>query len=366
MVRHIILLFFRSFGRHKSTSIINLIGLSIGLACALLIYFWIYDETNFDKFHKNDRSLYKVMINDHNPGGITTRDAASANLADALKIAFPEVKYAVTTTPDSWFRTFSVSRDNKTIVKSKGNFVGKDYFKVFSFDLVKGDENSILSVKNSIAISDELAMKLFKTTEVIGQTLDWKWFSYGRQSVITGVYKKPPQNSTYQFDFVLPLESWNDIMPGTIDPNIADLSGGPFNTFLVLTESSDKDRLGDKISALGKSKIPGSASTFFLAKYSDYYLHGNYENGMAVGGRIQYVRLFSVIAIFILLIACINFMNLSTARSSERMKEIGIKKTLGISRNALILQFISESLITAFISLGVALLLVALLLPYFS
>ncbi len=214
MVRHIILLFFRSFGRHKSTSIINLIGLSIGLACALLIYFWVYDETNFDKFHQNDRNLYKVMINDHNPAGITTRDAASANLGDALKIAFPDVKYAVTTTPDNWFRTFSVSRDNKTIVKSKGNFVGKDYFKVFSYDLVKGDENSILSLKNSVAISDELAMKLFKTTEVIGQTLDWKWFSYGRQSVITGVYKKPPQNSTYQFDFVLPLESWNDIMPG--------------------------------------------------------------------------------------------------------------------------------------------------------
>ena len=366
MVRHIILLFFRSFGRHKSTSIINLIGLSIGLACALLIYFWIYDESNFDKFHKNDRNLYKVMINDHNPHGITTRDAASANLGDALKGAFEEVKYAVTTTPDSWFRSFSVSRNNENIVKAKGNFVGKDYFKVFSFDLVKGDENSILAVKNAIAISDELAMKLFKTTDVIGQTLEWKWFSYARQGVITGVYKKAPQNSTYQFDFVLPLEFWNDIMPGTIDPNIADLSGGPFNTFLVLNNGADKDRLADKITALEKSRVSGSTSTFLLPKYSDYYLHGNYENGVAVGGRIQYVRLFSVIAIFILLIACINFMNLSTARSSERMKEIGIKKAMGISRHALIFQFISESLITAFISLGVALLIVALLLPYFS
>ncbi len=113
------------------------------------------------------------------------------------------------------------------------------------------------------------------------------------------------------------------------------MSGGPFNTFLVLNDGADKDRLGDKITALGKSKIPGSTSTFFLAKYSDYYLHGNYENGVAVGGKIQYVRLFSVIAIFILLIACINFMNLSTAKSSERMKEIGIKKALGISKRSI-------------------------------
>jgi putative ABC transport system permease protein len=359
-----LLFFFKKFKRSKATYIINLVGLSAGLVCFLFIYLWIYDELHVDKFYDNADRIYRVMTNDKQPDRIVTDNSGSVILGRSLKNEFPEIEYEVATTPAGWFKGFSISYGNNDAVKGNGNFAGKDYFKVFPRRFLQGDENTALADKKSIVISAALAKKLFSTTDgVVGKTIKWKWLSFTREHVIAGVYEDFPANSTTQFDFLLPVANWGDLINATGEPG---LNGGPFNTFVVLNKGAKADELNKKIAGFLKQRIPNSTSTLFLDKYADKYLHGVYENGVLNGGRIEYVNLFSIIAICILAIACINFMNLATAKASERMKEVGIKKTLGAERYTLTFQFLGESVVLAFISLLIAIVVVVLLFPQFK
>src|SRR5258708_3894924 len=355
----------RTFKRTKSTFIINLIGLSSGLACSLLIFLWISDELAFDKFHRYDDRLYQVMVNERQGDQINTSDGTNGLLGEIIKKGLPEVEYAVTTTPPNWFRKFNVTWRNNT-VSAAGNFVGQDYFNVFSYELLQGNRNSVLMDKHDIVLSRGLAMKLFNTTDnIIGKTLEWKWASVTRQVTITGICADFPPNSSYRFDFVLSLDSWKDVLQASENQRNGP-STGPFSTFLVLREHTDPASFDTKLNTFSSVKFDKTPATLFLRKYSDAWLHGRYENGKQAGGRIEYVRLFSLIACFILLIACINFMNLSTAKVSGRMKEIGLKKAFGASRRTLIYQFLGESVLMSFISLIIALLLIVIILPGFN
>jgi putative ABC transport system permease protein len=175
---------FRMAKRYRSTFVINLVGLSTGLACALLIFLWISDELAFDKFHRYDSRLYQVMVNQSQGGQINTSDGTNGLLGEIIKKGLPEVEYAVSTTPPNWFRKFNVTWRNNT-VSAVGNFVGQDYFNVFSYDLLQGKPGSVLTDKHAIVLSRGLAMKLFNTTDdVIGKTLEWKWASVTRQSLL--------------------------------------------------------------------------------------------------------------------------------------------------------------------------------------
>jgi putative ABC transport system permease protein len=361
MLNHYLLICYRNFIRSKTTFFINLIGLSTGLTCAFLIYLWVTDELNFDKFHEKDGRLFQIMTNDHNPEGIKTREGTGGLLSEALSKELPEIEYATSMTPPAWFQKFTISFENKN-VGATGNFVGKDYFNVFTYQLLDGDNNKVLADKNSIVISERLALSLFNTTEnLIGKALEWKWLYLKKSCVISGVYKDSPSNSTYQFDFVVSFEVWKDIVPET-----SDIGFGPFNTFVVLKEGSDFERFNNKITNFVKDKFPDINSTLFARQFSKGYLYGRYENGVQSGGRIEYVKLFSIIAIFIVLIACINFMNLSTAKATRRIKEIGIKKSIGAKKNSITFQFLLEAAIISFLSLVVGLLLVIILLPQFN
>ncbi|MHA4809375.1 ABC transporter permease [Flavitalea flava] len=365
MYRHNFQILFRNYRRYKSTFVINLIGLSAGLACALLIYLWISDELGFDKFHHYDSRLYQVMVNERQGDRINTSDGTSGLFGEIVKNDLPEVEYAVTTTPSNWFRKFNINYRNSTL-GAIGNFVGKDYFNVFSYELLQGNKNSVLTDKNSIVISRGLAEKLFNTMEdVVGKTIEWEWASISKQVTITGVVNNFPSNSTYQLDFVLSLDSWKDIMaPG--ENSTSGPTTGPFTTFLVLRDHTDIKAFNDKLTNLSDVKLYKTPAILFLRKYSDGYLYGKYENGIQVGGRIEYVRLFSIIACFILLIACINFMNLSTAKVTGRMKEVGLKKALGANRRVLIFQFMGESVLMSLLSLVFALVLVSVFLSKFN
>ena len=202
----------RTFKRYRSTFIINLIGLSSGLACALLTFLWISDELAFDKFHRYDSRLYQVMVNERQGDQINTSDGTNGLLGEIIKKELPEVEYAVSITPPNWFRKFNVSYRNNT-VSAVGNFVGQDYFNVFSYGLLQGNRNSVLTDKHAIVLSKGLAMKLFNTTDnIIGKTLEWKWASVTRQVTITGICSDFPPNSSYRFDFVLSLDSWKDVL----------------------------------------------------------------------------------------------------------------------------------------------------------
>lgn len=359
MIEHNLLLIFRNFKRFKSSFIINLVGLSTGLACTLLIYLWVDDELKVDKFHANDSRLYELMEFQKNAeNNIRITDSTPGLLAEELDNTIPEVEYSAVVTPFYWFDKSSLSLGEKRI-EAGGIYASKDFFNVFSFNLIEGDPNKVLTDKKSIVISESTAKALFNTTDnVVGKTIE-----YQRQMeyIVSGIFKGTPPNSTQQFDFVLSFEAFKEMNEGVLSWG----NSGPM-TFAVLKEGSDPNSFNDKIKNIIGTKVPEKHRTLFAVKYSDLYLHGEYVNGELTGGRIDYVIMFSLIALFILAVACINFMNLSTAKASRRIKEVGIKKAIGANRRSLILQYMGESLLMSLLSLFVAVLLVDILLPQFN
>ena len=362
MFRHNLLIIYRSFMRFKSTSIINLIGLSTGLASTLLIYLWVNDELSVDKFHEKDSRLYQVMENHISSNGIVTWNSTAGPVAEALVKEMPEVEYVAAVAPPEWrgFDRFILSVGEKNI-KTAGQYAGKDYFNIFSYDLVYGDADRVLADKNSVVISEDLAMKLFNTTQdVVGRAIE---FQHEKEFLVSGVFRTLPSTSSVQFDLVFSFEAYEEIAPWYL---LWDHTG-PY-VYVILREGTDVNQFNEKIADLITKKTNGGVTNrkLFLTRYSDYYLHGNYENGMQSGGRIEYVRLFSIVALFILIIACINFMNLSTAKASTRTKEVGIKKALGAGRKRLTTQYLGESIAMTFVSLVAAIMLVSLILPQFN
>jgi putative ABC transport system permease protein len=352
----------RNLTKDRQFAFLNLIGLSTGLACTLFIYLWVYDELKMDRFHHNDNRLFQVMINQQAADRINTLDGTSGTLGETLKAALPEVASAVSTAPAFWFQEFSITYKDNTL-GAKGNFVGKEYFSVFSFPLLQGHPSSVLADKNAIVLSKQLAEKLFPgVKDVRGKIVEWKWANITWKCIVTGVFKDMPLSSSSRYDFLLSLEAWKDINTATKDPTS---SSGPFHTYLVLKPGTDAAAFNGKMAGFIKQRFKETNATSFLRKFSDGYLYGKYENGVQDGGRIIYVRLFILIALFILVIACINFMNLSTAKASRRFKEIGVKKVLGAGRRMLAMQFLGESILMSFASLLIALLMVLLLLPQF-
>ncbi|MEB2776345.1 FtsX-like permease family protein [Algoriphagus sp. D3-2-R+10] len=357
MLRHNLLLIYRSFKKFKSTFIINLVGLSTGLACTLLIFLWVRDEMNVDKFHEKDSRLYQVKESQQLSGNIRVMNSTPGLLAEALTEEMPEVEFAATVTPAFWFEKSILSFEDKDI-KASGQYAGKDFFNIFSFELLQGDKDQVLADKSSMVISEELALRLFNTTEnILGKGVE---FQHEKEFIVSGIFDNVT-NSSDNSDFILSYEVFKDINKGVLEWG----NSGP-NTFLTLKEGTDPGNFENKIKDFIKSKHTSTHRTLLLTKFSDNYLYGNYENGVQGGGRIEYVRMFSLIAIFILVIACINFMNLSTAKASGKLKEIGIKKTIGASRTTLVFQYLGESMLMTLLSMLLALLLVLLLLPQFN
>ncbi len=360
MLRHGILLFIRNIKKNRTTFFINLLGLSTGLACVLLIYLWVHDELNVDKFHVNDELLYRTLEHTSFNEDIVTWKETSGPVAKVLADEMPEVVYSTAIAPPEWFGKQNLSTEEKDI-KALGQYVGKDYFNIFSFNLLYGDKNEVVTDKNSIVISESLAMSLFNTTEnILGQVIE---LEHERPLLVSGVFKDTPPNSTIQFDFALAYDILLDMPAYNWVQNWG--STGP-EVFMVLKEGTDIEQFKRKIANLIKVRQEESTRTLSVIPFSDYYLYGNYENGKQAGGRIEYVRMFSIIAIIILIIACINFMNLSTARASRRQKEIGVKKAVGAIKKTLVFQFLGESVFTAHIALAVAIVIVLVFLPQFN
>lgn len=358
MFRHNLRLVYRNFLRFKGTFIINLIGLSTGLACVLLIYLWVNDELSMDKFHKYENRLYRAMELRIQADRIWTATSSPEPLAKALVEDMPEVESAVTTGLAQPYTLTARSNEN---LKAHGRAVSRDFFKIFSYDLVQGNEDQVIADKSAIVISDELAIRLFNTTEgIVGKSIK---LDLGEDYMISGVFRKVPANSSEQFDFVFSLEKLKERYPGISNWG----NTGPL-TYVLLREGVDLKTFNAKIADYIKVKTENTITyrTLFMRPYSEGYLYGKYENGVQAGGRITYVKLFTAIALFILVIACINFMNLSTAKASRRIKEVGIKKAVGAGRRILILQYMSESIALSFLSLVAAILLVDLILPQFN
>lgn len=355
MLSHIIKLAFRNFQRHKSSFFINLIGLSTGLACALLILMWVQDELRMDKFHAKDERLFQVMEHQQYAEDIMTTTSTPGPLAETLANEIPEIEHAATW---NWRmnNTLTVKEQN---VKKYGHWAGPDFFHLFSFDLTHGTPNDVLKEMNAIVISESLAKLLFGSgEEAMGESIE---IEHDEVYAVTGVFDDIPANSSRQFDFILNFEKYKKENDWILNWG----SNSP-QTVLTLVEGADAAAVSDKIADFVAKRNEDSNVTLFLKPFSERYLYGRYENGKQAGGRIDYVRLFSIIAIFILIIACINFMNLSTARASRRAKEVGVKKAIGAMRGSLVRQYLGESILIAVFSLLVAVGLVALFLPQFN
>lgn len=368
MFKHNLLISYRNSMRYKSTFIINLIGLSTGLACTLLIGLWVYDEMSIDQFHDNKDRLYQVLKNTkQGDGTIETMEYTPSMMAQTMKEDLPEVEYA----------TSIIHRDKGSIsvndrhIKAKHIFADTNFFKVFSYEFIEGSKASALADKYGVLLSDQLALKLFGTTEnIIGKTIAWEWWDkFDGSYIVSGIFKTPPARSSFQFDLMFPHALWADR-----NSNGNNWVSNNAYTYLVLREGTDAKQFSEKVRNYSRAKVEQIygkeglewEGLVVLQRYADHYLYGTFENGVQTGGKIQYVKLFSVIAAFILVIACVNFMNLSTARASRRMKEVGIKKVVGAQRSSIIRQHISESMIMTGLSSILAVLLVYLFLPSFK
>ena len=362
MLKHNLLLIYRNFKRFKSTFIINLVGLSTGMACVLLIYLWVNDELTIDRFHDNESRIYQILTNQHQTSQIVTLSQGPGLLGEALAQERPEIeRYVTTTGVGSEMSRFTLSTD-EIHVPARGQFASKDFFVLFSYPLIAGDRNQVLDDKNAIVISESKAVTLFGSPEKsIGKPITWEVPGLKADVVVTGVFSDITSHSSTNFDFVLTFEYLKDILGD-------DLSWGNHQAdhYVLLRKEVDPTEFGNQILDFIKTKNKESYVTLLMQPFSETYLHGKYENGQPSGGRIEYVRLFSVIAVFILVIACINFMNLSTAKASRRIKEVGIKKAVGAGRSTLIGHYLAESLIMTFLSMLVALLMADLLLGQFN
>ena len=350
----------RSFWRHKRFSFINLAGLTVGLCCGILIFLWAKDELSYDRFHPDADRIYGVFSSVKREGGeITTYRTTPYPLANVLESDFPEVELAVNFSR----RQAPIFRYEDKVFKERGYYVHPSVFEMFSIPLLIGDPPTALADIHSMVISEDLAEKYFGKdwqaagSKVLGQIIR----TDNRQDFqITGVFQNLPSTSTLQFDFLIPIaemiQRW---------PKYEKWSLFSHDLFVKLKEGTDAIAFEEKISQLIQERRDNKDLRLPIQLFTDMYLHSEYE-GKADGGRIAYVRLFMLVAIFILMIASINFMNLTTARSTTRAREIGIRKVVGANRAKLIVQFLSESLLITAISAVLAILLIELLLPSFN
>ena len=345
----------RNFFRHKVSSLINLIGLTTGLSCAFFIYLWVQDEFTINKFHEKEDRLFRVMEFQTYSNETFATNSTPGILGENLKLDFPDIQYAATTT---WINPVLLSHED-TYFKEDGYHVGEDFFNIFTYPLIVGDPSSVLKDKTSICISRDVANKFFGSIDnAVGKTLR---YDDDRNFIVSGIFENINPKSTHIFDFVLPLPDYLDRNEWATQWG----NNGP-HTYVILQEGADPDEVTKKIAGYIKSKEEDSHIDLFLKKYSEQYLYGRYTNGIPDGGRIDYVRLFSVIAVFILVIACINFMNLSTARASKRAHEVGVRKAIGADRSLLIRQYIGEAILISLFSMVIAYLVVLSLLPQFN
>ncbi len=358
MFKSNLLIIFRSFSRQKTTLCINLIGLSTGMTLSMMIGLWIIDELNIDRFHKNGNRIFQVLGNKQLTHGVQTDKSTTGMLEETLPNEIPEIEMAVAIIPLYQYRQTTISYKEINI-KTGGQYAGKNYFSIFSFPLIEGNPIDVLKEKHNIVISHKLALQLFNTTQnIVGKTVS---FQHEKKYTISGVFENIPDNSSVHFDFVLNFDAFKEENTWIMQWD----NSSPY-TYVLLKEGTNVTELNKKISNFLKLKSNSANTSLALANFPELYLNNRYENGVQSGGRIEYVRLFTIIGIFILIIACINFTNLSTAKASQKFKDIGIRKTLGAGKRTLILHYLSESLIVAFISLVLSILLIILLLPQFN
>jgi putative ABC transport system permease protein len=347
----------RNLFQNKSFSITNVLGLTIGITCTILILLWVQDEVGYDRFHKNYSTVYKVMATRNFKNQIFTDENMVLPLARSIETDVPQVKQAVVTT----HRYPTVFTYGQTKLKKQGYTVSEHFFNIFSWKFVKGNPTTALSDPSSVVLSKSAAIAFFGNDNPINKVLR---VDNSREAKVTAVVDDAPGNSSLQFDYVFPFNYSDD----NIKASMNEWTNSSWTVFLQMVPGASVETLNKNINQLKYSHDPNDrkVSSYFTFPMSKWRLYSDFKDGKNVGGMIEYVRLFTEVALIILLIACINFMNLSTARSEKRAKEVGVRKTLGSNKRQLIAQFFFESMILTVIAFLLSVVAVYLLLPGFN
>ncbi|HEV8284635.1 MAG TPA: ABC transporter permease [Chitinophagaceae bacterium] len=345
----------RNLWKNKTYSFLNVFGLCIGITCAGFIFLWVEDELNYNHQNKKINQLYQVMENQTYEGKTYTFSSTPGLLAQAIQEEIPGIKSVCRTTWDN-YTLFGLGDRS---FYERGYYADSSIFNMLTLSFVQGKKETAFNQLHSLVVSEKMAKKFFgDDKDIVGKTLK---VDNKEEYLISGVMKDLPENSTFRFDWLAPFKIY-------FDKNNWLLFWGNngIQTYVELDPKADVIGINKKLDGFIKAKDTTAIARPFLFSMNDWRLRNNFEEGKQVGGRIQFVRMFTTIAWIILLIACINFMNLATARSEKRSREVGVRKVLGAKKGVLIGQFIGEAIFMSFFSVIIAILLMYLLLPVFN
>ncbi|RKN82855.1 ABC transporter permease [Ulvibacterium marinum] len=359
MLRNYLKIAWRNIVKNRVFSLLNIVGLATGLLCSLLIFLWVSDELAVDRYHENSEKLYTVYERVFYDGKINGAYYTPAHLYRELKLKLPEVEKASPTV----FPKEKTFANGPKVFKRTGNYVSTDYFHMFSYSFLEGSAETAMTGPNDIAISREMAELFFGSAQnAMGKGITYE---NSEKFQVSAVFEEVGPSTMEINDFYL---HWDVYLKE--HPYAEDWTNNDPNTFIQLVSNADAGSVGPKIKNFLRDYNRDIGENFdielYLQPYGDKYLYSNFENGRISGGKIENVRVFGYIAFFILLIACINFMNLASAGSLKRAKEIGIRKVLGAKKGGLVYQFLGEAVLLSLISTVVAILLLALVLPAFN
>ncbi len=358
MLRNYFKIAIRSLLKNSVYSFINIAGLAVGLACSMLILLWVVDELSYDKFHSNANQIHQLWVNATYDGKVNSFNSVPFPAKEELKTRDSKIKNTVLA---DWGSNHLLTLGDKRI-NNNGLIVSEEFLDIFHFPILKGQSEIALDDPKSIVLTEATAKTLFGDDDPIGKVilLDNK-----NEVKVTAVLADVPSNSSFQFNFLIPLKLLQN--EEYIQEADGDWGDNSWNVYVELQPGATKEEVENTIKNVlvekGQVDVPRE---FFLHPLLRWRLHSSFENGKEAGGMVDYVKGFSIIAIFIIVMACINFMNLATARSESRAREVGIRKSIGSRRKELIFQFIGESVIIAAISFVFALVLVELSLPFYN
>jgi len=364
MFKNYFVIAYRNLLRNKTYSAINISGLSIGLASSLLIVLFVLSELNYDEFHPQAENIYRVTnyrILSNTSDNLTTTPLP---LGPVITSEFEEV--------ENYVRLLNeiepiIKYEDKLFVEKKFFFTDPSFFEVFGYGLESGDPSTVLEAPNSIVVSKDVVNRYFEGKDPIGETIIFRKWGQDQSFVVSGILKNQPEKSHLSFDFLAKQESNQNLWHGMHGKDWFYTEGA--RTYIKLGRFNDRfsleSLLPDFVSRHFPETVKGGTN-LKLQKITDIHLHSHLDNEFKANGNIIYIYVYTAIAILVLLAACINFMNLATARSTLRAKEVGIRKVMGAYRNQLVMQFMGEAFIMTIISLGLALLIVFLVLPYYN
>lgn len=358
MFRNYLKIAWRTLIKSKSFSILNIVGLSTGMTCSILILLWVQNEVSYDQFHTDSERTYRFTVS----AGDFKTAVSSAGMGPDLRDELSEIESVVRTTK---FENVLFNVGDAAYEENHFMYVDNNFLSFFDFPLVQGEKSTALKDPNTIVLTQSMAKKYFGEQNALGKTIK---LNNSKNWKVTGVLKDLPPNSHFKFDFIAPTSTI-----AAENENFANNTWGDFDYYsyfklnknIAFSDTGVTD-LEKKINAIANERLNNETFNFKLQPMEDIHLYSDLQLDVAGHGNIQYVNIFFIVALFILVVACINFMNLSTARSAKRAKEVGLRKAIGAQRGQLIGQFLSESILLSCISLFLAVGLVFLVLPFFN